>query len=161
MTTHSSILAWGIPGIEDPGRLQSMGSQRVRHDWATKHTAHMSILISQLIPLGCSSFDLPSTSYPFLPQEPIGTLFISHSTWFWWDCGPQQLMKEKTWLRNGLWSNLGQSNPSTRIWILSMESSPAWKAVGAELSWWQCPQKACLWKLHLFPGSLFPRPAVN
>ena len=30
--THSSILAWKIPWTEDPGRLQSMGSQRVRHD---------------------------------------------------------------------------------------------------------------------------------
>ena len=29
MTTHSSILAWRIPGTEEPGRLQSMGSQRV------------------------------------------------------------------------------------------------------------------------------------
>ena len=32
MATHSSILAWEIPGTEEPGRLQSMGSQRVRHD---------------------------------------------------------------------------------------------------------------------------------
>ena len=30
--THSSILAWGIPWAEGPGGLQSMGSQRVRHD---------------------------------------------------------------------------------------------------------------------------------
>ena len=33
--THSSILAWRIPWTEEPGRLQPMGSQRVRHDWAT------------------------------------------------------------------------------------------------------------------------------
>ena len=32
MATHSSILAWRIPGTEEPGRLQSMGSQRVGHD---------------------------------------------------------------------------------------------------------------------------------
>ena len=32
--THSSILAWRIPWIEEPGRLQFMGSQRVRHDWS-------------------------------------------------------------------------------------------------------------------------------
>ena len=30
--THSSILAWKIPGMEEPGRLQSRGSQRVGHD---------------------------------------------------------------------------------------------------------------------------------
>ena len=32
MATHSSILAWRIPWTEQPGGLQSMGSQRVRHD---------------------------------------------------------------------------------------------------------------------------------
>ena len=32
MATHSSILAWRIPWIEEPGRLQSMQSQRVGHD---------------------------------------------------------------------------------------------------------------------------------
>ena len=32
MATHSSILAWKIPWMEEPGRLQSIGSQRVRHD---------------------------------------------------------------------------------------------------------------------------------
>ena len=35
MATHSSILAWRIPWMEEPGRLQSTGSQRVRHDWVT------------------------------------------------------------------------------------------------------------------------------
>ena len=33
--THSSTLAWRIPRTEEPGRLQSMGLQRVGHDWAT------------------------------------------------------------------------------------------------------------------------------
>jgi len=32
MAIHSSILAWKIPWMEEPGRLQSMGSQRVGHD---------------------------------------------------------------------------------------------------------------------------------
>ena len=35
MASHSSTLAWKIPWTEEPGRLQSMGSLRVRHDWAT------------------------------------------------------------------------------------------------------------------------------
>ena len=35
MATHSSILAWRIPWKEQTGGLQSMGSQRVAHDWAT------------------------------------------------------------------------------------------------------------------------------
>ena len=38
MATHSSILAWEIPWTEEPGRLQSMGSQRVRHNRETEHS---------------------------------------------------------------------------------------------------------------------------
>ena len=34
MVTHSSILAWRIPWTEEPGRLQSIGLQKVRHDWS-------------------------------------------------------------------------------------------------------------------------------
>ena len=36
MATHSSILAWEIPRIDKPGRLRSVGFQRVRHDLASK-----------------------------------------------------------------------------------------------------------------------------
>ena len=36
MATQSSILAWRIPWTEEPGELESMGSQRIRHDWSTK-----------------------------------------------------------------------------------------------------------------------------
>ena len=35
LATHSSILAWRIPWTEEPGRIQSLGSQRVGHNWAT------------------------------------------------------------------------------------------------------------------------------
>ena len=35
MATHSSTLAWKIPWLEEPGGLQSMGSQRIGHDWVT------------------------------------------------------------------------------------------------------------------------------
>ena len=38
MATHSSTLAWRIPWRKEPGGLQSKGSQRVRHDWATSLT---------------------------------------------------------------------------------------------------------------------------
>ena len=37
MATHSSILAWEIPGTEEPEGLQPIGSQRVRRNWATEH----------------------------------------------------------------------------------------------------------------------------
>ena len=34
MAVHSSVLAWRIPGMEEPGGLPSMGSHRVGHDWS-------------------------------------------------------------------------------------------------------------------------------
>ena len=48
MATHSSILAWKIPWTEEPGRLQSMRSQRVRQDWATSHS-HSDIIRNSII----------------------------------------------------------------------------------------------------------------
>ena len=44
MAAQCSILAWRIPWTEEPGGLQSMGSQRVGHDWATRHTEHTGCL---------------------------------------------------------------------------------------------------------------------
>ena len=40
MKTHPSILAWGIPWTEESGRLQFMGSHRVKHDGATNTHTH-------------------------------------------------------------------------------------------------------------------------
>ena len=49
MATHSSVLAWRIPLTEEPGRVQSMGSQRVRHDGTTNTktgiTAHVPVTL--------------------------------------------------------------------------------------------------------------------
>ena len=39
--THSSILAWEIPWTEEPGRLQSVSSQRVKHDLVTEQQQEM------------------------------------------------------------------------------------------------------------------------
>ena len=46
MATHSSILAWEIPWTEEPGRLPSMGSQKVRHNSATHTEAGKTCLES-------------------------------------------------------------------------------------------------------------------
>ena len=49
VATHSSILAWKIPWTEQPGRLQSMGSQRVRHDLVTKQQQQQQIIMAEYI----------------------------------------------------------------------------------------------------------------
>ena len=52
MAAHSSILAWKIPWTERPRWLQSMGPQRVRHDWASEHVCflnyHYSLSVQSL-----------------------------------------------------------------------------------------------------------------
>ena len=45
MATHSSVLAWKIPWTEEPGRLQYMGSQRVRHGWSDWACMHAGLII--------------------------------------------------------------------------------------------------------------------
>ena len=60
MATHSSTLAWKIPWTEEPGRLQSMGSLRVGHDWTTS----LSLTLTRIgegngNPLQCSCLENP------------------------------------------------------------------------------------------------------
>ena len=55
MATHSCILAWRIPWTEEPGGLQSMGSQRVGHDWDdSTHLIRFLIQLASLFPPLCS-----------------------------------------------------------------------------------------------------------
>ena len=60
--THSSILAWEIPWTEEPGGLQSKGSQRVGHDWAPSEAVKWRIFSHAY---GASSFLLFSLYWPF------------------------------------------------------------------------------------------------
>ena len=50
MATHSSVLAWRVPGTGEPGGLPSMGSHRVRHDWSDLAAAATGQDDSILIP---------------------------------------------------------------------------------------------------------------
>ena len=45
MATHSSVLAWRIPGTGEPGGLLSMGSHRIRHDWSDSAAAAAAVCI--------------------------------------------------------------------------------------------------------------------
>ena len=54
MATHSSTLAWKIPWMEEPSRLQSVGLLRVRHDWSDAATATtLSLVIQRLLLSAC------------------------------------------------------------------------------------------------------------
>ena len=58
MATYSKIVAWKIPWIEEPGGLQSMGSQRIGHDWATN--TFTSLSWGWLLLISKSLWSLPS-----------------------------------------------------------------------------------------------------
>ena len=63
MATHSSVLAWRIPGMGEPGGLPSMGSHRVRHDWSDLAAAD-NILKSRDITLPTKVHLFKATVFP-------------------------------------------------------------------------------------------------
>ena len=82
--THSSILSWETPWTEVPGGLQSMGLQRVRHDWATERQQTFGILrLSQTRSRTCLLRTQGS------PRVPIGQVLQAGPT------APQELLPQQ------------------------------------------------------------------
>ena len=65
MAPYSSTLAWKIPWTEEPGRLQSMGSLRIRHNWVTSLSLHFHALEKE-VATHCSvlAWRIPGTGEP-------------------------------------------------------------------------------------------------
>ena len=83
IATHSSIPAWKIPWIEKPGELQSMQSQRVRHNWATKHShpPNLSLLPIFLQLVNGESTYVKTQIRLLLTSYFSCTVYICHRTW--------------------------------------------------------------------------------
>ena len=81
MATHSSILACRIPWTEEPGGLQSMGSQRVGHDWVTNTTLYVCVQsCTHLVVLHSVRFYHVSTTTKILIRSrPTSTSILSPS----------------------------------------------------------------------------------
>ena len=77
MATHSSILAWRIPWTEEPGRLQSMGLQRVGHNWVTSLTCPLSPWCLSTISSSIAPFSSCPQSFPEPESFPMSPLFAS------------------------------------------------------------------------------------
>ena len=84
MAAHSSILAWRIPWTEEPDGLQSMGAQKIGHDWATNSFFHFQgsqqgrqnwALLSEPVLSGWS----PQSSLSVLPVTP-SSYWVTHCT---------------------------------------------------------------------------------
>ena len=79
MATHSSIRAWKIPWTKEPGRLQSMGLQRVGHDWTTS----LSLFTFPCTYVLCNgTFQLPTTKADHIlcPVTSVSLMWIVLAT---------------------------------------------------------------------------------
>ena len=84
--THSSILAWKIPWTEEPGGLQSMGWQRVRHNWVNEHTQQtLSSLVAVNNPHSPTSPHPPWNSFlfPHFMQFILAEIHQKQQGYFW------------------------------------------------------------------------------
>ena len=85
--SHSSIPAWRIPWTEKPGGLQSMGLQRVRHDWVTFTSLHFqncfTMLCKVLLYNKANQLCIYSLSWTSLPLTPIPTYPGHHRALRW------------------------------------------------------------------------------
>ena len=79
MATHSSILTWRIPWTEEPGELQSMGSQRVKHNLVTEQiqsqeTGSMKDRVTKLF-TGCGGHQPVPARVFFILNDPVKNLY--------------------------------------------------------------------------------------
>ena len=88
MATYSSILAWRIPWTEEPGWLQSMGSQKVRHDWVTKPSTHTNEHSTHVLCLVIQSSLTLCDPWTVAPQAPMSMGFSRQEYWSEFPCPP-------------------------------------------------------------------------
>ena len=83
MATHSSVLAWRIPGTGEPGGLPSMGSHRVGHEWSDSVAA--AAMSTNIVCLGSKCLNKeytdPNTLNDFFIVPPIAFSFVG--SWFY------------------------------------------------------------------------------
>ena len=121
MAPHSSTLAWKIPWMEEPGRLQSMGSLRLGHDWVTSFTFHFHALEKAMAThSSVLAWRIPGTGEPGgLPS--VG----SHRVRYDWsdlaaaqwhlEMQQQRLGKNWSYCQAWAWRNKGEANDTQPI----------------------------------------------
>ena len=156
IATHSGILAWKVPWMEEPGGLQSMGSQRVRYNWATSHS--LSYIFSALF-----SWQHTGLSFSPVPRQGASTWLLNgpeeslssyrntcHCGFFprWYPTQPMKDGVRLLWTRSYLIvsEEFGQINPFSlpdRLLPVHLSGpvsrdSSSWKPSGSFPGQWSC-----------------------
>ena len=139
MATHSSILTWRIPWTEKPGRLQSTGSRRVRHDWAT--SLHFTLLECEMSAINYYIITLHGKEH-FVDVIKLRILRWGDNPNYPSYCNHRVIIRVLIWERQQDQSQRERSEDAT-LWplemkegIISWEILPrSWKRQGSGFSW--------------------------
>ena len=155
MASHSSPLAWKIPWMEEPGRLQSMGSLRVRHDWATtlslftfhaleKEMATQSSVLAWRISgivesMGSHRVGHDWSDLAVAAAAVFFSYLITNRTSIWRDCSRVTKVhcrcRLMPWLPLTNHVRLSKSSHLARGWILTSNSSTIMATHSSILAW--------------------------
>ena len=160
MATHSSVLAWRIPGTVEPGGLLSMGSHRVGHDWsylaaaaAALRTcicqAHRLQKVLNKLSLWNKDHDAPAVRDQVLETSRVSGSMCSSPYAPWWRATPW-LWPPAAWPSalgvwgaqwdTKLWKHLGMASPGTRHQLTKpLERTSCMKHTPAVLGRASCP----------------------
>ena len=160
MATHSSVLAWRIPGTGEPGGLPSMGSLRVGHDWGDSaaaaalilsYTNHQLLLLLSMSSLKSHWSCLQSPASSRWDPTALGSLFSPTSDGRLLTCwkkehGPPFWNHSVPWTHS-LWASAGNGSPSD-LWIIFPEDIRRIIL----LLFWRITPSVCLltWLIHTY-----------
>ena len=143
MATHSSTLAWKIPWTEEPGRLQSMGSQRVGNDWATSLSlfTFMFSSVAQSCPTLCDPMNRRTPGLPVHRQLPESSQ--THVHWVSDAIQPSHPLSSPSppalnlSQHQGLFKWVSSSHQVAKAYTYKKKKNPKWiKVLNVDLKLW-------------------------
>ena len=124
MATRSSILAWRIPWTEEPGRLQSMESQRVWHDWVTNTFTWLIYSVVLIPTVQPSDSVIHVDIHTHIPYRILFSIMVLMGCFIWFS-----VLNNRTLLlipNLGSWACLLHSPKSSTFNLFNLTFEPSW-----------------------------------